>query len=155
MHQTTCMLQAREAGKQPVLLHQADWIAGLLHSRWSTTDWNNCLKLGFDPAEERYPEWLMSQVKHRLSACGHLLHPKSGVLTFPKPWARSFLCCCRTMSSHQAVLLATFQLLPPRGSGCRPPAKLPQERQVGSARLRRPHGFSCSSWSKNQHRHFG
>lgn len=44
------------------LLHQADWLAALLHGRWDATDWNNALKLGFDPATERYPDWLASQV---------------------------------------------------------------------------------------------
>ena len=44
------------------LLHQADWLAALLHGRWETTDWNNALKLGFDPATESYPDWLASQV---------------------------------------------------------------------------------------------
>ena len=44
------------------LLHQADWLAALLHGRWDATDWNNALKLGFDPATERYPDWLTSQV---------------------------------------------------------------------------------------------
>jgi D-ribulokinase len=31
------------------LLHQADWLASLLHGRTDTTDWNNALKVGFDP----------------------------------------------------------------------------------------------------------
>lgn len=44
------------------LLHQADWLAALLHGRWDVTDWNNALKLGFDPAEEAYPGWMMAQV---------------------------------------------------------------------------------------------
>jgi hypothetical protein len=91
---------AAAAGAQPCLLHQADWLACLLHGEgtllrgwavssawrpllllpatpWRTplaraclssqglpdvSDWNNALKLGFDPAAEAYPEWLSSQV---------------------------------------------------------------------------------------------
>jgi len=43
----------------PVLaLHQADWIGGRLRGRFGDSDWNNALKLGFDPAAERWPDWL-------------------------------------------------------------------------------------------------
>lgn len=54
--------QAERAGGRPRLLHQADWLAALLHGRWAASDWNNCLKLGFDPAAEAFPAWLTSQV---------------------------------------------------------------------------------------------
>jgi hypothetical protein len=30
------------------------------------SDWNNALKLGFDPATEAYPDWLSSQVGGQL-----------------------------------------------------------------------------------------
>lgn len=46
----------------PLSSLQADWVAGLLHCQWRVTDYNNALKLGYDPAEERYPEWLAEQV---------------------------------------------------------------------------------------------
>lgn len=44
-------------------MHHADWLASLLHGRGGVSDWNNALKLGFDPGEEAYPEWLVSQVR--------------------------------------------------------------------------------------------
>ncbi len=53
---------AAAAGAAPALLHQADWLASLLHGRRGVSDWNNALKLGFDPALEGYPEWLLRQV---------------------------------------------------------------------------------------------
>lgn len=53
---------AAAAGRSPAFAHQADWVAGLLHGQWRVTDYNNALKLGFDPAEECYPEWLADQV---------------------------------------------------------------------------------------------
>ena len=54
--------QAQQRGGRPRLLHQADWLAALLHGRWAASDWNNCLKLGYDPAAEAFPGWLTSQV---------------------------------------------------------------------------------------------
>jgi len=44
---------ARRPGAR--LLHQADWLASLLHGRTDTTDWNNALKVGFDPGEAVLP----------------------------------------------------------------------------------------------------
>lgn len=38
--------------------HQADWLSSLLHGRPGISDYHNCLKLGFDPEQMRYPEWL-------------------------------------------------------------------------------------------------
>ena len=37
-------------------------MAALLHGRWAASDWNNCLKLGYDPAAQAFPAWLASQV---------------------------------------------------------------------------------------------
>ena len=56
-------MQAQQRGGRPRLLHQADWLAALLHGRWAASDWNNCLKLGYDPAAEAFPGWLTSQVR--------------------------------------------------------------------------------------------
>ncbi|MEO0854125.1 MAG: FGGY family carbohydrate kinase, partial [Cyanobacteria bacterium J06648_11] len=40
-------------------LHQADWLASLLHGRAGVTDYHNCLKLGYDVAALRYPDWML------------------------------------------------------------------------------------------------
>lgn len=40
-------------------LHQADWLASLLHGRRGISDYHNSLKLGFDPETLHYPEWLL------------------------------------------------------------------------------------------------
>ncbi|MGD8581652.1 MAG: FGGY-family carbohydrate kinase [Gammaproteobacteria bacterium] len=40
------------------ICHQADWIAGLLCGRFDCSDENNCLKLGYDPLERVWPQWL-------------------------------------------------------------------------------------------------
>ena len=39
-------------------LHQADWIAGRLCDRFGFSDCNNSLKLGYDPVNRSWPEWL-------------------------------------------------------------------------------------------------
>ncbi|KAJ7543569.1 hypothetical protein O6H91_09G043500 [Diphasiastrum complanatum] len=44
-----------------VLMHQTDWLLALLHGTYGITDYNNALKVGYDPAEEEYPDWLLSQ----------------------------------------------------------------------------------------------
>jgi xylulokinase len=40
------------------LLHQADWLGYLLHGRLGMSDYNNALKLGYDPNLLDYPDWL-------------------------------------------------------------------------------------------------
>lgn len=39
-------------------LHQADWLAFLLHGQLGISDYHNALKLGYDVEEFKYPEWL-------------------------------------------------------------------------------------------------
>lgn len=40
------------------LLHQADWLAFLLHGQVGISDYHNALKLGYDPGTLAYPAWL-------------------------------------------------------------------------------------------------
>ncbi|CCD93541.1 putative carbohydrate kinase [Bradyrhizobium sp. ORS 375] len=40
------------------VVHQADWIAGRLAGRHGVSDENNTLKLGYDPVQRRWPNWL-------------------------------------------------------------------------------------------------
>lgn len=48
-------------------IHQADWLAFLLHGKLGITDYNNALKLGCDVGELRYPEWLQKlDIKYHL-----------------------------------------------------------------------------------------
>ena len=39
-------------------LHQADWIAGKLSGNFGCSDENNALKLGYDPVQRCWPDWL-------------------------------------------------------------------------------------------------
>jgi D-ribulokinase len=45
-------------GQARYLLHQADWLAALLHGQWGYSDYHNALKLGYDPVHLEYPDWL-------------------------------------------------------------------------------------------------
>ena len=47
-------------------LHQADWIAGKLAGHFGFSDENNCLKLGYDPVQRQWPEWVKGLVPERL-----------------------------------------------------------------------------------------
>ncbi|XP_061957980.1 D-ribulose kinase isoform X3 [Populus nigra] len=47
--------------KSALLLHQADWLLWLLHGKLGVSDYNNALKVGYDPASDSYPPWLHSQ----------------------------------------------------------------------------------------------
>ncbi len=40
------------------VVHQADWIAGLMLGRQGGSDETNALKLGYDPRTRRWPNWL-------------------------------------------------------------------------------------------------
>ncbi|MEG4234392.1 FGGY-family carbohydrate kinase [Microcoleus sp. Pol11C3] len=45
-----------------VFLHQADWLAFLLHGKLGISDYHNALKLGFDVDTLCYPNWLMEGI---------------------------------------------------------------------------------------------
>jgi sugar (pentulose or hexulose) kinase len=48
---------------QPLyFLHQADWLAFLLHGQLGVSDYHNALKLGYDVENLRYPDWLQRLV---------------------------------------------------------------------------------------------
>ena len=52
--------QQAEFKQAHVLVHQADWLAFLLHGRLGISDYHNALKLGYDPEILAYPDWLDS-----------------------------------------------------------------------------------------------
>jgi len=47
----------------PRLTHQADWLGYLLHQMPGVTDYNNALKLGYDPDPkiEAFPNWMLTE----------------------------------------------------------------------------------------------
>ncbi|HLO89045.1 MAG TPA: FGGY-family carbohydrate kinase [Nostocaceae cyanobacterium] len=52
MQQQPTFIQAK------YLLHQADWLAFLLHGKLGLSDYHNALKLGYDVENLKYPQWL-------------------------------------------------------------------------------------------------
>ncbi|MBW4634230.1 MAG: FGGY-family carbohydrate kinase [Iphinoe sp. HA4291-MV1] len=52
------MSQFPSFAKARYFLHQADWLAFLLHGQLGVTDYHNVLKLGYDVEELKYPEWI-------------------------------------------------------------------------------------------------
>jgi sugar (pentulose or hexulose) kinase len=52
------LMEAGRAAKAVHALHQADWIAGRLIGNFGHSDYNNCLKLGYDAERLAWPDWL-------------------------------------------------------------------------------------------------
>ncbi len=52
-------MDAGDTGRPVHALHQADWIAGKLTGLFGHSDYNNCLKLGYDAERGVWPEWLV------------------------------------------------------------------------------------------------
>ena len=52
--------------KARYFLHQADWLAFLLHGQLGISDYHNALKLGYDVEQLSYPAWLSQEVMHLL-----------------------------------------------------------------------------------------
>lgn len=58
------------------LLHQADWLAFLLHGRVGLSDDHNSLKLGYDPERSAYPDWFhQSPLNQLLPLLPQVLRP--------------------------------------------------------------------------------
>jgi D-ribulokinase len=56
-----------EWAKAQYFLHQADWLAFLLHGQLGLSDYHNSLKLGYDPATETYPAWFAAPLLQPLA----------------------------------------------------------------------------------------
>ncbi len=52
------MSQLPSFAQASYFVHQADWLAFLLHGQLGISDYHNALKLGYDVEELRYPEWM-------------------------------------------------------------------------------------------------
>ncbi|PZV07667.1 MAG: carbohydrate kinase [Leptolyngbya sp.] len=73
------------------LLHQADWLAFLLHGQLGISDYHNCLKLGYDVALLDYPSWmsgldvmpLLPQVRSPGSVVGTIIEAIADQLGLP------------------------------------------------------------------------
>ncbi|XP_024166571.1 D-ribulose kinase isoform X1 [Rosa chinensis] len=96
--------------KYALLLHQADWLLWLLHGKLGVSDYNNALKVGYDPELESYPPWLLSQPYSQLlpsvgapgTSIGHLKEDIRSDFGFPSDCA----VCTGTTDSIAAFLAA-------------------------------------------------
>ncbi|BBH09342.1 xylulose kinase-1 [Prunus dulcis] len=96
--------------KSALLLHQADWLLWLLHGKLGVSDYNNALKVGYDPELESYPPWLLSQPYSQLlpsvrapgTSIGHLKEDIRSDFGFPN----DCVVCAGTTDSIAAFLAA-------------------------------------------------
>lgn len=70
--------QQPEFSQAHFLMHQADWLAFLLHGQPGISDYHNSLKLGYDPALEEYPAW-MNQMPDLLPLLPQVLAPATPI----------------------------------------------------------------------------
>ena len=54
-------------------LHQADWLAFLLHGQLGISDYHNALKLGYDVEQFCYPAWMLDALSRVLPPANQLL----------------------------------------------------------------------------------
>lgn len=93
-----------------ILMHQSDFIAFQLHRKIGHTDYNNALKVGFDPAEEAYPAWLMHHEAIMAILPQHVHAPGSPVGVIDKTSAEELgispecIVCAGTTDSIAAFL---------------------------------------------------
>jgi D-ribulokinase len=95
-------------------LHQADWLAFLLHGQIGISDYHNALKLGYDVEELKYPAWLENlQIPIHLPK---ILPPGTPVAELRPEIAAQFgfphncLVCTGTTDSIAAFLASGAQL---------------------------------------------
>ncbi|MBE9030888.1 FGGY-family carbohydrate kinase [filamentous cyanobacterium LEGE 11480] len=100
--------QQPEFAAAQYFLHQADWLAALLHGQWGVSDYHNALKLGYDVGALRYPDWLtdldLAPLLPQVMSPGQVIGPVTASLceTFGLP--ASCLVCAGTTDSIAAFL---------------------------------------------------
>jgi len=110
-------------------LHQADWIAGMLTGRFGHSDYNNCLKLGYDAEALRWPDWmgslginqgLLPEVHRPGDELGNVsadmaktlgLRPDTRVLAGTTDGVASFLAAGATKPGHGVTALGSTLVL--------------------------------------------
>ncbi|HFE38608.1 MAG TPA: carbohydrate kinase, partial [Gammaproteobacteria bacterium] len=54
------LIDKYQPAKTTKCLNQADWIAGIFTQKYHFSDQNNSLKLGYDPVQQCWPEWMQA-----------------------------------------------------------------------------------------------
>jgi D-ribulokinase len=74
------------------LLHQADWLAFLLHGQLGISDYHNALKLGYDVEQLCYPDWLLQALPMATRSClPQVRSPGAPVGRILSEWCDRFL----------------------------------------------------------------
>ncbi len=94
------------------IFHQADWLLGRLSGRFRYSDWNNCLRLGFDPAATEWPAWLDNlgldpgEQFPQVVAPGRPIGTLADELARPLQLPADLVVCAGTTDSTASVLAA-------------------------------------------------
>lgn len=83
------LTQRKAAERAAHVMHPADWITGRLIGRYGLSDYNNCLKLGYDPIALQWPAW-MKQLGVNLALLPQVHAPGSVLGTVSNESARLF-----------------------------------------------------------------
>lgn len=89
-------------------LHQADWLAFLLHGKLGVSDYHNSLKLGYDVERLSYPDWLadtpFANLLPRVLAPGSPVAPVQSEVIDRFGFSADCLVCTGTTDSIAAFL---------------------------------------------------
>ena len=66
-------MQLPSSSKARYFLHQADWLAFLLHGKLGISDYHNALKLGYDVEQFCYPAWITDTFSRASTPVSQLL----------------------------------------------------------------------------------
>jgi D-ribulokinase len=102
-------LQAQpETATARYFLHQADWLAALLHGQWGVSDYHNALKLGYDVGPCRYPDWLLrltiAPLLPEVRVPGTVIGPVQGAIAAQFGLPPTCVVCAGTTDSIAAFL---------------------------------------------------
>ncbi|AGF53179.1 slr1420 [Synechocystis sp. PCC 6803] len=88
--------------------HQADWLASLLHGGRPVSDYHNALKLGYNPHNLTYPDWLKNASWFALLppviAPGKAISRLSPSIANAEKFPKNYLVCAGTTDSIAAFL---------------------------------------------------
>ena len=95
-------------------LHQADWLAFLLHGKLGISDYHNALKLGYDPEQLCYPNWMehlsVTPVLPQVLAPGTPVGEITAEIALRLGLRQDCLVCTGTTDSIAAFLASGAQL---------------------------------------------
>ena len=83
--------QQPEFESSAAFLHQADWLAFLLHGKLGISDYHNALKLGYDVEALCYPPWLLQSLTPEARLClPQVRSPGAAVGPIQSQWCDRF-----------------------------------------------------------------